>query len=148
MTPLVGLGTGACLADTSLFWRAAHPAVAPLWTEATRSERLVSCGALALEVLFSGRNAAEVEQLHAELTRGMRFVEIESGVWRTALRAQLELAGVLERFHRRPPIDYLIAATAHHHGLGVLHYDRDYDLIAEHSSLEFESRWVSEPGSL
>jgi hypothetical protein len=30
----------------------------------------------------------------------------------------------------------------------VLHYDRDYDLIAEHSSLEFESRWIADPGSL
>ncbi len=148
MTRLVGLGDRACLADLSLFWRTAHPAVAPVWSEAVRTERVLSCGPLAMEALFSGRNADEVEQLHAELTQGMRFVETGAEVWHSALRAQVELASVLERFHRRPPIDYLIAATAHHHGLGVLHYDRDYDLIAEHSSLEFESRWVAEPGSL
>lgn len=108
----------------------------------------MSCGAFAMEALYSGRNAEEVEELHAELTRGMRFVEMDGAIWRSALLAQVELAAVLERFHRRPPIDYLIAATADHHGLGVLHYDGDYDLIAEHSSLEFESRWVVEPGSL
>jgi len=31
---------------------------------------------------------------------------------------------------------------------GVLHYDRDYDLIAEHTRLNFESVWVADPGTL
>jgi hypothetical protein len=30
----------------------------------------------------------------------------------------------------------------------VLHYDSDFDLIAEHTELEFESRWISPRGSL
>jgi len=33
------------------------------------------------------------------------------------------------------------------HG-GVLHYDRDYDLIREQTSLDFESIWLVEPGTL
>jgi hypothetical protein len=39
----------------------------------------------------------------------------------------------------------MIAACAHEAGAGVLHYDRDYDLIAEHTSLSFESVWLAQP---
>jgi hypothetical protein len=30
----------------------------------------------------------------------------------------------------------------------VLHYDRDYDLIAKHTDLVFESSWVAPAGTL
>jgi hypothetical protein len=32
--------------------------------------------------------------------------------------------------------------------MGVLHYDSDYDLLVEHTSLEFASEWLTEPGVL
>jgi predicted nucleic acid-binding protein len=40
----------------------------------------------------------------------------------------------------------MIAACAHRAEAGVLHYDRDFDLIAEHTSLVFESEWLVEAG--
>jgi predicted nucleic acid-binding protein len=42
--------------------------------------------------------------------------------------------------------DALIAAAAQENGLGVLHYDRDYDRLAEVPV--FESRWIAPAGSL
>ncbi len=45
------------------------------------------------------------------------------------------------------PADFLTAAIVAQHELGVLHYDSDYDLIADHTSLEFESVWIAPPGS-
>jgi predicted nucleic acid-binding protein len=42
----------------------------------------------------------------------------------------------------------MLAACAHHSGHGVLHYDRDYDVIADQTSLEFESEWVAPAGTL
>ena len=145
---MTALGGGRYLLDNSVFARARHPLIAESLAVATDRDQLVSCGALAIEALFSARGAYELETRHSRLTEGMPWVEIDDAVWRLAMAAQVELGGATERFHRRPPIDYLIAATAHHHGLGVLHYDHDYDLIAEHSSLRFESRWVAEPGTL
>jgi len=145
---MTDLGDRRFLVDHSVHARAGHPVIAELLAAAALGEQLVACGALAIEALFSARDANELETLHARLTEDMPWVEIDDRVWRLALATQVELGKVTERFHRRPPIDYLIAATAHHHGLGVLHYDHDYDLIAEHSGLEFESRWVAEPGSL
>ncbi|MEJ7717203.1 MAG: hypothetical protein WKF31_04275 [Thermoleophilaceae bacterium] len=38
-----------------------------------------------------------------------------------------------------------MAAAAHEHDLGVLHYDRDYDHILEHTTLEYVSRWIAAP---
>ncbi len=62
--------------------------------------------------------------------------------------AQAELASAPGISHRVKPVDLLIAATAAAAGLGVLHYDRDYDTIAEHTSLSFASVWVAPRGSI
>jgi hypothetical protein len=48
--------------------------------------------------------------------------------------------------HRLPVVDYLVAAAAQETGAAVLHYDHDYDTLAE--VLEFESVWLATPGSL
>ncbi len=144
----VGLtADGRYLLDNSVFARADRPQVAAR-LERAAPDQLVSCGPLVIEALYSARDRDALEFLHQRLTRSMPYVEADEQVWRLALGAQVELGRVNERFHRRPPIDYLIAATAHSNGLGVLHYDRDYDLIAEHSSLDFDSRWIAAPGSL
>jgi len=41
-----------------------------------------------------------------------------------------------------------MAAIADRHGLGVLHYDRDYEVILERTDLSFGSVWLAEPGAL
>ncbi|MQA74683.1 MAG: PIN domain-containing protein [Solirubrobacterales bacterium] len=57
---------------------------------------------------------------------------------RSACRSSSRRAG-----HRRlSPVDLLIAALAHRHGQAILHFDRDYDLIAERTTLAFESVWL------
>ena len=73
-------------------------------------------------------------------------VSIDADVEATAHKAQRELARV--GHHRMSPIDLMIAACAHEAGMGILHYDRDYDRILELTSLSFESVWVAPAGSL
>jgi hypothetical protein len=73
-------------------------------------------------------------------------VEIDSEIEAVALDAQRELAQV--GHHRLPPADVIIAACAHAAGMGVLHYDSDYDVLAKHTSLNFQSEWLAEPGLL
>jgi len=48
--------------------------------------------------------------------------------------------------HRIPIVDYLLAAAAQEIGAGVIHYDRNYDTLAE--IMEFESIWLAPAGSL
>ncbi len=66
-------------------------------------------------------------------------------VWSRALDLQHELAS---RGHLRAVRfpDLLIAATAERHGVTVLHYDRDFDVVAEVSDLRAE--WVVPAGSV
>jgi predicted nucleic acid-binding protein len=47
---------------------------------------------------------------------------------------------------RMPIVDYLLAAAAQELGAAVIHYDRDYDTLAE--VLEFESVWLAPAGTL
>jgi predicted nucleic acid-binding protein len=65
-----------------------------------------------------------------------------------ATTAQAELAAAPGVSHRVKPVDLLIAAVAASEGLGVLHYDHDYDTILKHTSLAFPSVWVAPRGSL
>lgn len=44
-----------------------------------------------------------------------------------------------------PPADVMIAACA---GMGVLHYDSDYDVLVKRTSLRFDSEWLTQPGVL
>lgn len=63
-----------------------------------------------------------------------------------ALGAMGELAAHSVGYHRISPPDYLIAAAAQDAGIGVLHYDHDFDRLAE--VMNFESRWIAQPGSV
>jgi predicted nucleic acid-binding protein len=47
--------------------------------------------------------------------------------------------------HRRPIPDLLVAATALEHDATVLHYDHDFDVIAEATGLS--ARWIIPAGT-
>ena len=112
------------------------------WLE---EKRLAVCLPFLLEAGYSARSAADHGKLLRRLEQ-MPRLPVDEAVERIALDAQYELAAV--GHHRHAPSDLIIAACAHLAGGGVLHYDRDYDLIAEHTRLRFESIWLAEPGTL
>jgi len=107
--------------------------------------RLATCLPFLLEAGFSARDAAEHSEGMDRLERLPHF-PVDEAVERAALQAQSDLARA--GHHRMSPADLMIAACAHVTGGGVLHYDRDYDLILEHTRLRFESVWLAEPGTL
>lgn len=133
------------LVDTSAWARWRKPLARDRLAGAMEAGELVVCLPFLLEVGYSARSAADHTTLIGDLSLLPR-VELGPDVERLALRAQSELATV--GHHRLSPTDLVIAACAHHSGHGVLHYDRDYDVIAAHTSLEFESEWVAPAGSL
>jgi predicted nucleic acid-binding protein len=112
------------------------------WLE---EKRLATCLPFLLEAGYSARSAADHGKLLRRLEQMPRLL-VDDAVERVALDAQYELAAV--GHHRLPPADLIIAACAHLVDGGVLHYDRDYDLILEHTRLRFESVWLAEPGTL
>jgi predicted nucleic acid-binding protein len=99
-----------------------------------------------LEAGYSARASADYQEMMNEFDLLFHYVEIAAAMESRALLAQRELAA--RGHHRLAPIDVMIAACAHETDSGVLHYDRDYDLIAEHTSLSFESVWLAPAGTL
>jgi predicted nucleic acid-binding protein len=107
--------------------------------------QLATCLPFLLEAGYSARSTADHKAVMDRLQQ-LPHVAVDGEVERLALEAQRELADVGHHHLSRP--DVMIAACAHRAGTGVLHYDRDYDLISEHTNLVFESLWVAEPGTL
>lgn len=107
--------------------------------------QLAVCLPFLLEAAYSARSGGERAAMMGDLERLPR-VEIDRDIEAAALEAQRELAGI--GHHRLPPADVIIAACAHAAGMGVLHYDSDYDLLAERTSLQFQSERLAQPGAL
>ena len=141
--------TTALLLDNSAWVRlgdAALPAErADEIADSVESGRIAACLPFLLEAGYSTRSAREHDQILSELLSLPQY-HLDEVAERRALDAQAQLARI--GHHRLPPVDLLIAALADRHHVGVLHYDRDYDLIAEKTDLEFDSVWLADRGTL
>jgi predicted nucleic acid-binding protein len=92
---------------------------------------LFICPVGELEQLYSARSARHYDQLQAELHAGFDVVSAPSDLLERALVLQRDLAHHHGMWHRTKIPDLLIAETAIHHGLGIVHVDRDFARIAE-----------------
>ncbi|MGH3813197.1 MAG: PIN domain nuclease [Pseudonocardiaceae bacterium] len=131
------------LVDKSAWARLAKPAVAQVVLPLLSAGRLAVCGMTELEVLYSVRSAEEHHRVRLEL-RGLERLPTPDEVWDRAVDVHSALA---ERGqHRAVAIpDLIIAAAAERHDISVLHYDRDFDVIAEVTGQPVE--WVVPPGT-
>ncbi len=84
-----------------------------------------------LEQLFSARSAGDYDALKLDLRESFEVVAAPPDLLERALKLQEDLAHHHGMWHRTPIPDLLIAETAMHDGLGVLHVDRDYERISE-----------------
>ena len=84
-----------------------------------------------LEQLYSARSARDYDALDADLRDTFPLVAAPADVFDRALDLQRDLAHHHGMWHRTPIPDLLVACTALHHGLGVVHVDRDFERIAE-----------------
>jgi predicted nucleic acid-binding protein len=130
-------GGGQFIADTSAHHRAGDARVRDGWIAAYEQGVLLTCLVVRFELLYSARNADEFEEIERNLA-DLREVPITVSVQRGAMAAMRELATRGE--HRVKLSDLLIAAAAQEAGVGVLHCDGDFDLLA--TALAFESRWL------
>jgi predicted nucleic acid-binding protein len=112
---------------------------------AIEAGEIFTCLPFLLEAGYSARSGGEYTSILDGLLALPR-VEVDPEVERHAVDAQRQLARV--GHHRLPPVDVLLAAIATRHGLGILHYDADYDILARRTALEFESIWLARRGSI
>jgi predicted nucleic acid-binding protein len=117
------------LLDKSATARAAEPSTRRHLEEL--AGLLYLCPVGELEQLYSARSAHDYEALSADLHDSFEVVAPPADVFDRALSLQRDLAHHHGMWHRTPIPDLFIAETALHHGLGVVHVDRDYERIAE-----------------
>jgi hypothetical protein len=103
-----------------------------------------TCSIIDLEVLYSVRNFEEHKRTRERRGLAYEKVALTEDVFERAMDVQGELAKTGR--HRVPIPDLLVAAAAEKSGLTVLHYDSDYDTIAQVTGQPTE--WVVPRGSL
>jgi predicted nucleic acid-binding protein len=131
--------------DTSAWSRAHHLSVRDRWLDALHSGRLRISPITQLEILLSARSG-EGFDTQAERLTILRQAPLTPAVARAAQAAMRALAHRSAGAQRIPVVDYLVAAAAQEIGAAVIHYDADYDTLAE--VMEFESIWLAARGSL
>jgi len=131
--------------DTSAWSRAFHPVVRDRWVEALLAGRLRVSPIARLEILLSARSGNDFDML-AERLAALRAAPLTPAIAHAAQNAMRTLAHRSAGAQRIPLVDYLLAAAAQETGAAVLHYDRDYDTLAE--VMMFESTWLAPPGSI
>ncbi len=133
------------LADKSaLTRRETRPEVREVLEPLLVAGEIATCDIVDLELLYSAASRTTYRAL-AEALRGMPRAPIEEGCMRRALEVQAMLAERSQ--HRAVPLpDLLVAACAEQADLVVLHYDADFERIAELTGQA--TQWIVARGSV
>jgi predicted nucleic acid-binding protein len=133
------------LADTSALARLRHREVAAVLGPLIEAGLVATCGVIEFELRWATRSGAELDQVRADRDVGYEWLPTHDEDWRRALEVQAALwrGGQVRAVGL---LDLLVAAVAERERLTVLHYDRDYDLIAKITGQP--ARWVVPPGTV
>lgn len=133
------------LADKSALARLHHPQVVAALGPLIEAGLVATCPMIEFEMLWSTRSQQEFADVRADRSVGYEWLPIDDNDWRRAIEVMAELWSS-GRMRSVPLPDLLIAATAERHGVSVLHYDADYDVIAGLTSQPVE--WVVPAGTV
>jgi predicted nucleic acid-binding protein len=133
------------LADTSALARLNRPAVAAVLGPLIEAGLVATCGVIEFEIGWATRSGAEFDLVRADRDEGYEWLATHDEDWRRALDVQAHLwrAG---RVRAVGFPDLLVSAVAHREHVTILHYDSDYDLIAEITRQP--TQWVVPAGTV
>lgn len=121
------------LLDTSGLVRLlSEPTLQSAWSDALDAAAVASCYPQRTEFLYSARDSREYDEIAEMFTELYPEVSVpkHAGRWISAVQHRMAQAGE----HRSASaVDLIIAATAAHHNLTVLHDDSDYRTVARHA---------------
>ena len=134
------------LIDTSaLILGVRDPRVRGWLAEALAEDALAVCDLVALEYLMGARTADDYGRMEAALS-GFATIPTLPDDWARVREVHRRLAAAGAGHQRAVRIpDLVIAAVAERVGLGVVHYDEDYDRIAAITGQPV--RWVLPRGT-
>jgi predicted nucleic acid-binding protein len=106
------------------------------------TRRLAVCVVSTAELLYSARNADELARMRLDLS-SLAYLHMTPVAEQHLVDVMAALA--LHGRHRTPIPDLMLAAIAHAHSAVVLHYDSDYERIAEVTGQPHE--WILPRGT-
>ena len=132
--------------DTSALVRILrNPDVRGRWQSQITSGLVAVSPITELEFLYSAQSKSDREQLLDLLSATFAWVGLPDRAMSRA--AEVQVAMTAQGTHRSAGVvDLLVAATAELNGLSVLHYDHDFDVIAE--ATDQPTVWVAPAGSI
>jgi predicted nucleic acid-binding protein len=133
------------LADTSALARLHRPAVAAVLVPLIESGVVATCGVIEFELGWATRSSTEFDQVRADRKAGYEWLATHDEDWRRALEVQ---ATLWRTGHMRAVglPDLLVAAMSEREHVIVLHYDGDYELIAQVTGQP--TQWVVPRGTI
>jgi len=133
------------LIDNSALVRVGHPAAAQKWLERLDAGLVAVCPVTELEFRYSSRSLQDYETARGHMANIYAWYAVPDSAWARAAEVQYELVRRGQQRSAGIP-DLLLAAAAEAHGLTVLHYDADYETIAEITGQPTE--WIAPRGSI
>jgi predicted nucleic acid-binding protein len=133
------------LVDSSALWRIMRDdGLRSAWSEAISGGAIASCHPQRAEFRRSARNLDEYEQMTGMFDDLYPDAPVPKTAWTWVESAQYRL--LRHGAHRAMSVaDLLVAATAAHHGLVVLHDDNDFVVAARHVTDLTERRVLDAP---
>ncbi|MBR7837148.1 PIN domain nuclease [Actinospica durhamensis] len=118
------------LADTSAVWRLLRGQVADPWPRHVAQGLVALCPPVEAELMAGVRSDRDHAPFFAMLGTTFTWCPALDDPWPRILEVQRQLLAI--GHHRGPsPMDILIALTAEHHRLTLLHVDDDFASIAK-----------------
>jgi predicted nucleic acid-binding protein len=118
------------LADTSAVWRLLRNQVGDPWPRHQAQGLVAICPPVEAELMTGVRSDRDHAPFFAMLSTAFTWCPALDDPWPRILDVQRDLVAI--GHHRGPsPIDILIALTAEHHRLTLLHVDDDFASIAK-----------------
>lgn len=133
------------LIETAAAVRILLPGPLREWREPLESGLVGMCTPTELELLRSAASPEEFERMRQRQAEVYVHRPVPESPWTRIRDLQRDLAK--GRLHRPVgPVELLVAVTAMHHGLTLLHYDPCFEVVAQATGQA--TRWLAEPGSL
>ncbi|GAA4585340.1 putative nucleic acid-binding protein [Actinoplanes octamycinicus] len=138
--------TAQFLVDTSAYFRLAREvALRDAWGDYLRSGLFSICELTELEIYYTARSMDHRRELGSVVRERYKWALMPDAIYHRALEVQELLAH--KGAHRSAgAVDLLVAATAESLGMTVLHYDRDFELVAGVTGQP--TRWIAKPGTV
>lgn len=111
-----------------------------LVTERYEDGAIVTCAPIALEVLGGAPDGGTYSRDWDFVFSALDWLALDDRASRRAVDVQRALAGKTRGAHRRPALDYLIAACAEAaYDVVLWHWDHDLRIICEHTGQPHEA---------